>query len=223
MTDVDLLLAACCETPEEDTPRLMLADAIQAEGWDGAADYIRADIELCRRPKPKGQRGRKQNALRPYRDWFQSMTGAFTIAMSTPTLLLLSEPLGWDNWNFGDFGIERGLPTNLRLNAPTFMRHAEWMFRFPVMSVTLRDRHPELDDFPLSTGHYLWSRRPYPQKFNTWEENSHHVPDVLHDHLEPVPDKTLRRYARVSLAMKDLNAAALRYGIATRTRTATVA
>jgi uncharacterized protein (TIGR02996 family) len=50
MTDHDALLAAICNEPDEDTPRLALADWLDENGEPERAAFIRAQIELARTP-----------------------------------------------------------------------------------------------------------------------------------------------------------------------------
>jgi uncharacterized protein (TIGR02996 family) len=50
MTDHDALLAAICNEPEEDTPRLALADWLDENGEPERAAFVRAQIELARTP-----------------------------------------------------------------------------------------------------------------------------------------------------------------------------
>ncbi len=50
MTDHDALLKAIATAPDEDTPRLMLADLLQEHGDDARAEFIRVQVELSRLP-----------------------------------------------------------------------------------------------------------------------------------------------------------------------------
>src|SRR6187455_1476604 len=50
MSEFDALLAAICDQPDEDTPRLVLADWLEEEGRAEQAAFIRAQIELARLP-----------------------------------------------------------------------------------------------------------------------------------------------------------------------------
>ena len=50
MSDYDALVAAICEAPDEDTPRLALADWLEENGERERAEFIRAQIELARTP-----------------------------------------------------------------------------------------------------------------------------------------------------------------------------
>ena len=50
MTDHDALLAAICNEPDEDTPRLALADWLDENDEPEQAAFIRAQIELARTP-----------------------------------------------------------------------------------------------------------------------------------------------------------------------------
>jgi uncharacterized protein (TIGR02996 family) len=48
VTDGDTLLAAILANPEEDTPRLMYADALQERGDEARAEFIRVQCEIAR-------------------------------------------------------------------------------------------------------------------------------------------------------------------------------
>lgn len=50
MSEFDALLAAICVEPDEDTPRLALADWLEETGANERAAFIRAQIELARTP-----------------------------------------------------------------------------------------------------------------------------------------------------------------------------
>jgi uncharacterized protein (TIGR02996 family) len=50
MTDHDALLAAICAAPEEDTPRLVLADWLEENDQPDQAQFIRIQIQLARTP-----------------------------------------------------------------------------------------------------------------------------------------------------------------------------
>jgi uncharacterized protein (TIGR02996 family) len=74
MTDYDALLAAICAEPDEDTPRLALADWLEEEGQTERAAFIRAQIDLARTPPWEpfavAYRWRKPDWVsgRPFRD-----------------------------------------------------------------------------------------------------------------------------------------------------------
>src|SRR5262245_51649996 len=67
MSDHDALLAAICDQPDEDTPRLALADWLEENNQPERAAFIRAQIELARTPtwEPFAVAIRWRN-----RDWF---------------------------------------------------------------------------------------------------------------------------------------------------------
>ncbi|WP_439622894.1 TIGR02996 domain-containing protein [Gemmata sp.] len=50
MTDHDALLAAICASPDEDTPRLALADWLDEHDRHAHAGFVRAQVELARTP-----------------------------------------------------------------------------------------------------------------------------------------------------------------------------
>lgn len=47
MTERDLLLKAVCEHPEDDTPRLVLADWLQENGEEARAEFIRLQVLMA--------------------------------------------------------------------------------------------------------------------------------------------------------------------------------
>lgn len=50
MTTADALLTACLADPDADLPRLALADALDDQGDDGYAGFVRVQVELARTP-----------------------------------------------------------------------------------------------------------------------------------------------------------------------------
>jgi uncharacterized protein (TIGR02996 family) len=50
MGDQDALLAAVCDRPDDDTPRLVLADWLDDHGQPERAAFVRAQVELARTP-----------------------------------------------------------------------------------------------------------------------------------------------------------------------------
>ena len=65
MTDREMLLAAICANPDEDTPRLAFADWLQEQGGKEnilRADYIRGAIRLAREElfSPAWQKAKKE-------------------------------------------------------------------------------------------------------------------------------------------------------------------
>jgi len=81
MTDHDALLAAICNEPDEDTPRLALADWLDENDEPERAAFVRAQIDLARTPpwEPFAVRcrWRKRDWLtgRPYRSTLPSVDG----------------------------------------------------------------------------------------------------------------------------------------------------
>ena len=214
-TDVKLLLAACRQSPEEDTPRLVLADAIEEEGFGGAAAYIRFDIT---RP-PNKSRGRvsveQKQRIAGYVAWLES---------------LLDEPpttkergfygLGWGDvivWHVRDgrrceFYIKRGLPQKLVTDLPMLMENAGRQFLFPLTSCRVVGRKPDFDDLHYPH-HYQWVSSTYPQTFNTWEVEPHYIPEPVFKFLKP--SKSMRHrgaYPSSTLAHFALDEAAFLFG-----------
>src|SRR6476660_7293007 len=50
MSDYDALLAAICEQPDEDTPRLALADWLEENDQPQRAEFVRAQVKLAQTP-----------------------------------------------------------------------------------------------------------------------------------------------------------------------------
>src|ERR1700721_3792438 len=50
MTDHDALIAAICENPDDDTPRLVVADWLDEKDQPDRAAFVRAQIELDHTP-----------------------------------------------------------------------------------------------------------------------------------------------------------------------------
>jgi uncharacterized protein (TIGR02996 family) len=63
MSSHEAFLSAICETPDDDTPRLVYADWLDDSGEPERAEFIRAQVELARPPAPRS-RTRRREALR---------------------------------------------------------------------------------------------------------------------------------------------------------------
>jgi uncharacterized protein (TIGR02996 family) len=50
MTDHDALVRAICESPDDDTPRLIFADFLEESGEAARAEFVRSQVELARTP-----------------------------------------------------------------------------------------------------------------------------------------------------------------------------
>lgn len=59
MTDREAMLAAICENPDDDTPRLIYADWLDENGRPLRAEYIRAGVTAERPIPPRGKAKRK--------------------------------------------------------------------------------------------------------------------------------------------------------------------
>jgi uncharacterized protein (TIGR02996 family) len=73
MTERDALLAAVCEQPDDDTPRLVFADWLQENGEEARAEFIRLQIELVGtrdgKAKQKKQAREKELLAAHREDW----------------------------------------------------------------------------------------------------------------------------------------------------------
>lgn len=125
MTDPDALYRAILADPDDDTLRLIYADAVDEAGDPRRAAFVRTQVQLARVPEwdPAWVRVRHHE-----RDL---MPGAW--ARDLPPL---PEHLDWARDPF-----RRGLPGHIEAqNAGAFLDHAEELFeRFPVEALTLRD------------------------------------------------------------------------------------
>lgn len=205
-TESRLLLAACRERPECDTTRLVLADALEEEGqFPLAAAYIRESIRFAR----EGSATRRPGL--DYLKWLASVLGAehnHGAAGWVPEYLCAGE--GWDEFIWrapGErrmclFEIRRGLPEAVRLSCPLLMERAAVLNIFPLTRVAVTDRKPVRDDVL-----HFWACRPYPAKFNTWEDDEHAIPAPLFN-LLPVGHRWKGRYHRRADALGALNEAA---------------
>lgn len=181
MTDAELLLAACRRTPDDDTPRLVLADRLQEDGFDGAAQFIRTEIKWFREGKPaRIMRKANVQSAGGYVAWLSSLFPLDAVVHhgGTQFIVFQFEP---DNRRTV-IHIERGLPLDLVSTAPHFMDRAAALFRFPIREALLSDRRP-IDGGPHYPRNFVWVRAAWPQKFNTWEESPHEIPAPLFDRL----------------------------------------
>lgn len=212
MTEAEQLLEACRLHPDEDTPRLLLADHLQENGCEDAAVYIRESIEHARVGNRGGIRYRKKTGG-AYRLWLASL---FAIS---PSVVANT----WDRFELivGHrrrciLNIHRGLPRDIAITAPLLMEQPAEVFRFPLTTCRVSDRIPNFDhDQPGNL--WFWWSSPYPQKHNTWEESAHHIPSPLWTFLEGATH-SVKFYTRRSDAITRLNAAAFRFGLASLTQ-----
>lgn len=126
-SDGEALLRAICETPDEDTPRLVYADWLQENGEPERASFVRKSIELAsERPDPRNEdhwcMALMGNGLwLRSRDEWKERCGA------------LPQTWGW----------HRGECCEVRGPLAWFLDHAEAIFRrHPVTTVRLTDRKP---------------------------------------------------------------------------------
>lgn len=77
MNQRDLLLAAVCDNPDEDTPRLVFADWLQENGDEDRAEFIRLQIRSAAVPEEEhtlAELGREEDLLSAHRDeWVDSV------------------------------------------------------------------------------------------------------------------------------------------------------
>ena len=123
MTDREALYRAVLADPDDDTLRLVYADALEEEGDARRAAFIRSQIELARLPEydPACVRTRCNGRAYPAADW----------VLDLPEL---PGGLGWSREPF-----RRGFPAAIDMrDAAAFVAHADDLFaRFPVESLEL--------------------------------------------------------------------------------------
>jgi hypothetical protein len=210
-TDTRLLLKACRDFAEEDTPRLMLADELEATGFGEVAAVLRgARLEASRKHRLETW-ARRYGYIR----WLKSL-----LELPPESDCVFFGRL-WNEFVWQDgrgraclFRVTRGLPQHLSTTAPMLMERAALQFLFPLTSVFVTGRKPWRDD--LDGVWYGWTGSTYPQKWNTWEETPHEIPHTLWERLA-APGTYLRHwnrghYTRLKDSIDDLNAAALSFG-----------
>lgn len=178
MNEQAALLEACRLHPEEDTPRLMLADYLQENGRELTAKYIRESISFANDRTPSRRLIRSKMGT-DYRRWLESLFGIENSGTTHGDRYTCAGET-WDFFivNLGErrnctLGIKRGLPETLHVTAPMLMERAAQLFRFPLKTCTVTDRKPVHDP---DIGRWVWMSSSYPQKFSTWEDSPHHVP-----------------------------------------------
>jgi uncharacterized protein (TIGR02996 family) len=123
MTDRDILYRAVLETPEDDTLRLVYADALEEGGEPQRAAFVRAQVELSRAPE--------YDPL-----WVEARARGTGRTFDPRWVLDLGLPDGLD-WARDPF--RRGLPGAVQARDGTaFVAHAADLFaRFPVEALEL--------------------------------------------------------------------------------------
>ncbi|MCE9566987.1 MAG: TIGR02996 domain-containing protein [Planctomycetes bacterium] len=124
MTDLEALYQAILESPDDNTLRLIYADALEEEGDPRRAAFIRTQVQLCHVPEydPAWVRIRFHD-----RD---KMPGAWLRELPS-----LPDGLDW----LRSHPFRRGLPANVETEfTATFVAHADELFeRFPIEAVEL--------------------------------------------------------------------------------------
>src|SRR5262245_48056711 len=121
MTNSDALFRAILANPDDNTIRLVYADALEEEGNARRAAFIRAQVALADLPEydPARVRARYREHDRPDPDWLPE----------------LPDGLAWDREPF-----RRGLPGAIAADdAAAFVANADDLFaRFPIESLEVR-------------------------------------------------------------------------------------
>ncbi|HEY1191631.1 MAG TPA: TIGR02996 domain-containing protein [Gemmata sp.] len=125
MTDHDALYRAVLNNPDDDTLRLVYADALEESGDPRRAAFVRAHVELSRVPEyaPEAVQARYHNQK-------QKADGGRWITQLPP----LPEGLAWARDPF-----RRGLPAAVQArDGAAFANHAEELFaRYPIEALEL--------------------------------------------------------------------------------------
>lgn len=221
-TDEQLLLHACRENPDDDTPRLVLADWLQENGREGAAAYIRDSIAYdsgLQKPEVGKPRRRKEMGL-AYKEWLNSL-------MPIEAGMRFFGGENWDQFGWftnesdeselssGRFDIRRGLPSHVSVRISFFMERAGDLFTFPIASCSINGRRPyRVDDVPPT--YYRWSRASWPQKHNTYVGSSYQIPAPLFDLMSPGDanrgSTSAGAFKQLKTAISALHRAAFAYG-----------
>jgi uncharacterized protein (TIGR02996 family) len=123
MTDRDILYRAILDSPEDDTLRLVFADALEESGEPRRAEFVRAQVELSRVPE--------YDPL-----WVMARAHGHGRTLDPRWTLELELPEGI-NWARDPF--RRGLPGAIQAdNGAPFIKHADELFlRYPIESLEL--------------------------------------------------------------------------------------
>lgn len=127
MNDLNLLLRAVIENPDEDTPRLMYADAIQERGEPGdveIAELIRHQINGAVGIRERLER---LNAARPH------LTSRFPSSQPACYAWGFYQHANYDPTDNDPYtiSIDRGFAHTIVTDADTFLRHADAMIWHP--------------------------------------------------------------------------------------------
>jgi len=141
MTDLDALLRAVLDHPDDDTPRLIYADALEDVGGSERAAFIRTQVELARLPEydPLWVRTR-------HTPWLIS-GGAFILQLPE-----LPDGLGWSPRE----PFRRGFPAAVQArDGAAFVAGADALFAaHPVEDLELRVARP-VDEIGVVLAHGL--------------------------------------------------------------------
>jgi uncharacterized protein (TIGR02996 family) len=128
MTEGDALLQAAHDDPEDDTPRLVLADWLEDQGEAERADFIRVQVALARLAEGDEARPALQERERQL---LPAVVGAWLA------------PLGAE---VGTWRFERGLPHSVDLPVSAFLGHGEACLATGVRSIELYNTPRSLGD-----------------------------------------------------------------------------
>ena|SRR6266545_201991 len=135
MTDRDILYRAILDSPEDDTLRLVYADALEESGDPRRAAFVRAQVALSHLPEydPLWVRARAQGQGRTF-------DPRWTLELELP-----------DGFDWARDPFRRGLPGAVQArDGATFVAHADELFlRYPIESLELLVVRPQdTKEFP---------------------------------------------------------------------------
>ena len=138
--EVVALLQTCKESPDDDTPRLVLADWLEDHGDTARAEFIRVQCELGKLPGADAQRPslerREQRLLKQHEnDWLgplRGLAGTRTRTMLDPTTWLFRRGLLWVRLQARKAFLGRGMLAAVRCGA------WDWVETLHLMGVTDR-------------------------------------------------------------------------------------
>jgi uncharacterized protein (TIGR02996 family) len=219
------LLDDILDHPEDDTPRLVMADWLEDNDQPERAEFIRVQIELdhlrqrgpcdeCLRDvKAQSLRLRERELLEEHaHTWLSGIPGLKAFALNAQTL-------GWEATVQSEISEmyeirpiyptwRRGFVANIRLSHDSYVAHAPHIFSWhPVEKVTLSDREPY---GPVFTTRYMWRLDGIGVIKNALHQS-------LYRRLPGYTDgRVLMHYASLDKALDAQNQACLAYGRAYR-------
>lgn len=225
MTDtIAALLAGVLAAPDDDAPRLVFADALEEQGDEARAAFIRCQIEIARTENYPGERfcaaangllrqgvpDCRKESCRPC--WLRRRERALLDIHGADWREEFAQQVG-DTASHAYYSIEPefrcGFIEKVTLTAATFLEHAAALFRAqPVTKVRLSDREPRREEGLSLCAVYCFS-------WGDGTESPAHVPVELFDYfvsgdVPGFPSHTI--YSTPEKALDDLSRACVALG-----------